>query len=146
MLWYKYNFLYEKSECEVIIWPQFVCLIMNILENANNVNFTSGLFAMTERRLISPGKFHHNDRVVCPTCRRATDFGNIAFADDRQDVACHSFDKTEASMTVQGSYSTKVNAICNYINEVIIITFDLCQGCKICQVLVGHLWRLAPSA
>lgn len=69
------------------------------------------LFAMTERRLISPGKLHHDDRVVCPTCRRATDFGNIAFADDRQDVACHSYDKTEASITVQGSYSTKIEAV-----------------------------------
>lgn len=63
---------------------------------------------MTERKLISPGKFNHDDRVICPSCRRATDFGNIAFADDRQDVKRHSYDKTETLITVQGSYSTKV--------------------------------------
>lgn len=68
---------------------------------------------MTERRLISPGKFHHDNRVICPTCRRATDFGNIAFADDKQDFTGVTYDKTEASVTVQGSYSTKVSVICN---------------------------------
>lgn len=82
-----------------------------IPENANNITFLAGLFAMTERRLISPGKFHHDDRVICPTCRRATDFGNIAFADDRQDCTRLTCDQTEASVTVQGSYSTKVSVI-----------------------------------
>ncbi|KAI3458420.1 hypothetical protein Pfo_015083 [Paulownia fortunei] len=69
------------------------------------------LFAMTERRLIPPGKFHNNNRVICPTCRQPTDFGNIAFADDRQNESCGTYDKSEASMTVQGSYSTKIEAV-----------------------------------
>ncbi|KAG6402018.1 hypothetical protein SASPL_138887 [Salvia splendens] len=69
------------------------------------------LFVMTERKLISPGKFNHDDRVICPSCRRATDFGNIAFADDRQDVKRHTYDKTETLITVQGSYSTKIEAV-----------------------------------
>ncbi|KAL8539428.1 hypothetical protein ACS0TY_001155 [Phlomoides rotata] len=69
------------------------------------------LFAMTERKLISPGKFHNGDRVMCPTCRRPTDLGNIAFADDRQNLSCHTCNKSEASIIVQGSYSTKIEAV-----------------------------------
>lgn len=76
-----------------------------------NIHFATGLFAMTERRLISPGKFHNADRVMCPTCRRPTNFGNIAFADDRQNLSCHTYGKSEASIIVQGSYSTKVGII-----------------------------------
>lgn len=83
------------------------------VESAYNINFDTGLFAMTERRLISPGKCHHDNRVICPTCRHATDFGNIALADDRQHVSCRTYDKSEASIIVQGSYSTKVYIICN---------------------------------
>ncbi|KAG8380997.1 hypothetical protein BUALT_Bualt06G0075000 [Buddleja alternifolia] len=70
------------------------------------------LFAMTERRSIPPGKFHNNsNRVICPTCRQPTDFGNIAFADDKQNQSCGTFDKSEASIIVQGSYSTKIEAV-----------------------------------
>ncbi|PIN24826.1 DEAD box-containing helicase-like transcription factor/DNA repair protein [Handroanthus impetiginosus] len=70
------------------------------------------LFSMTERRLVTPGKFHdNNNRVVCPTCRQHTDFRNIAFVDDRQDEPGTSYDKSEASITVQGSYSTKIEAV-----------------------------------
>lgn len=76
-----------------------------------NIHIATGFFAMTERRLISPGKFHNNDRVMCPTCRRPTAFGNIAFADDRQNLSCHTYDKSEASIIVQGSYSTKVSIV-----------------------------------
>ncbi|KAG6738626.1 hypothetical protein POTOM_058246 [Populus tomentosa] len=50
------------------------------------------------------------------TCRQHTDFGNIAYADDRRDKSCSSAmldaiqgcEKTEASLAVQGSYGTKV--------------------------------------
>ncbi|KAL0303988.1 UNVERIFIED_CONTAM: E3 ubiquitin-protein ligase SHPRH [Sesamum radiatum] len=69
------------------------------------------LFAMTERTLIPPGKFHNSDRIICPTCRRPTDFGNIALADDRQNESCGSYDRSEASIIVQGSYSTKIEAV-----------------------------------
>lgn len=68
----------------------------------------AGLFAMTERSLIPK-----SDRVLCPTCRQHTDFGNIALADDRRKGSCYAYDKSEASITVQGSYSTKVTVICN---------------------------------
>ncbi|KAL9344943.1 hypothetical protein Peur_062618 [Populus x canadensis] len=70
-------------------------------------------FAMTERKM-------HDNRfqrkwVMCPTCRQHTDFGNIAYADDRRDKSCSSAmldaiqgcEKTEASLAVQGSYGTK---------------------------------------
>lgn len=68
---------------------------------------------MTERRGI-----HHEDFqskwVICPTCRQHTDFGNIAYVDDGQNKSCDSsFQDAEnshkASITVQGSYSTKVH-------------------------------------
>ena len=76
--------------------------------------FLAGFLAMTERKM-------HDNRfqrkwVMCPTCRQHTDFGNIAYADDRQDKSCSSAmldaiqgcEKTEASLAVQGSYGTKV--------------------------------------
>ncbi|KAL2227323.1 UNVERIFIED_CONTAM: E3 ubiquitin-protein ligase SHPRH [Sesamum indicum] len=69
------------------------------------------LFAMTERARIPPGKFHNNDRIICPTCRRPTDFGNIALADDRQNESCGTYDRSESSIIVQGSYSTKIEAV-----------------------------------
>jgi len=47
--------------------------------------------------------------VFCPTCRQRSDFDSIAFADDRRsgaiDRRCENF---EASISVQGSYGTKV--------------------------------------
>lgn len=74
-------------------------------------------FAMTERKM-------HDNRfqrkwVMCPTCRQHTDFGNIAYADDRRDKSCSSAmldaiqgcEKTEATLAVQGSYGTKVEAV-----------------------------------
>ncbi|KAL2526855.1 zinc ion binding [Abeliophyllum distichum] len=72
------------------------------------------LFAMTEQRLIQHGKSYSN-WVMCPTCRQHTDFGNIAYADDSQNESCdysvHACDKSEASIPVQGSYSTKIEAV-----------------------------------
>lgn len=63
---------------------------------------------MTEQRLVH----HGNKWVMCPTCRQHTDYGNIAFADDRHNatgvspsLACANSDE---NLTVQGSYSTKV--------------------------------------
>ncbi|GFY84449.1 RING-finger, DEAD-like helicase, PHD and SNF2 domain-containing protein [Actinidia rufa] len=70
------------------------------------------LFAMTEQRLLD-GKFRA-EWVMCPTCRQHTDFGNIAFADDRQnnsDSSFHGRENSEASITVHGSYGTKIEAI-----------------------------------
>ncbi|KAF2319302.1 hypothetical protein GH714_014503 [Hevea brasiliensis] len=76
-----------------------------------------GLFAMTEQRQHD-NKFQRK-WVMCPTCRQHTDFGNIAYADDRQDKSCNSAmlnavqdcEKCEASLTVQGSYGSKIEAV-----------------------------------
>ncbi|KAL3653381.1 hypothetical protein CASFOL_003062 [Castilleja foliolosa] len=70
-----------------------------------------GLIAMTERRSVPPSRYHNNSWVLCPTCRQATDFGNIALAGDRKDESSGTHDKSEASFTVQGSYSTKIEAV-----------------------------------
>lgn len=69
------------------------------------------LFAITERRAVPIGK-QQDKTVICPTCRQRSDFDSIAFADDRRgggtDRRCENF---EASISVQGSYGTKIEAI-----------------------------------
>lgn len=75
--------------------------------------FLAGLFAMTEQRL-QHSKIHN--WVMCPTCRQHTDFGNIAYAVDAQNESSNSSmlhtidgcEKYEASISVKGSYGTKV--------------------------------------
>ena len=82
----------------------------------------TGLFAMTEKRLAHHGKFQ-DKWLMCPTCRQHTDVGNIAYADDRQIKSCdsaelhtvQSLEKSEASVTVQGSYGTKVPSTALYL-------------------------------
>ncbi|XP_027329381.1 E3 ubiquitin-protein ligase SHPRH isoform X1 [Abrus precatorius] len=74
------------------------------------------LFAMTEQRLQN-SKLHN--WVMCPTCRQHTDFGNIAYAVDAQNESSNpstlhtidSSEKCEASITVKGSYGTKIEAV-----------------------------------
>lgn len=75
---------------------------------------------MTEQRLLHDNKVQ-NEWVMCPTCRQHTDIGNIAFADDRQNKSCDSamlngvqgHEICEESLTVQGSYGTKVSFLLN---------------------------------
>ncbi|QCE00806.1 E3 ubiquitin-protein ligase SHPRH [Vigna unguiculata] len=74
------------------------------------------LFAMTEKRLQN-SKLHN--WVMCPTCRQHTDFGNIAYAVDSQNESSnlselHTNDSSEiceASISVKGSYGTKIEAV-----------------------------------
>ncbi|XP_054788420.1 uncharacterized protein LOC129294236 isoform X2 [Prosopis cineraria] len=74
------------------------------------------LFAMTEQRLQN-SKFHK--WVMCPTCRQHTDFGNIAYAVDRQHESfktsvlqnVDNSEKCESSISVKGSYGTKIEAV-----------------------------------
>ncbi|XP_020226329.1 E3 ubiquitin-protein ligase SHPRH [Cajanus cajan] len=74
------------------------------------------LFAMTEQRLQN-SKLHN--WVMCPTCRQHTDFGNIAYAVDAQNESSNSSvlhtigssEKCEASISVKGSYGTKIEAV-----------------------------------
>ncbi|KAI4383932.1 hypothetical protein MLD38_009712 [Melastoma candidum] len=73
-------------------------------------------FMMTEHKLSHVEDFQKK-WLMCPTCRQHTDFANIAFADDRQNNSSTSVDNksredtTESSITVQGSYGTKIEAV-----------------------------------
>ncbi|KAK7385443.1 hypothetical protein VNO78_31163 [Psophocarpus tetragonolobus] len=74
------------------------------------------LFAMTEKRLQNI--MLHN-WVMCPTCRQHTNFANIAYAVDAQNESYSSSvlhtingsEKCEASLSVKGSYGTKIEAV-----------------------------------
>ncbi|XP_017984679.1 PREDICTED: E3 ubiquitin-protein ligase SHPRH isoform X1 [Theobroma cacao] len=76
------------------------------------------LFVMTEQRSRYWNK-SQNKWVMCPICRQHTDVGNIALADDRQikspnSAILHTIqggDNGEESLTVQGSYGTKIEAV-----------------------------------
>lgn len=62
---------------------------------------------MTEKGLVH----HGNKWVMCPTCRQHTDYANIAYADDGRNASLISSSLAcdpETSITVEGSYSTKV--------------------------------------
>ncbi|KAL0556995.1 hypothetical protein IC582_005513 [Cucumis melo] len=73
------------------------------------------LFAMTEKTLH--GSKIQTKWVMCPTCRQHTDFGNIAYADDSKNetldpsTLLETSRKHEMSITVQGSYGTKIEAV-----------------------------------
>lgn len=70
-------------------------------------------FALSEQRLSQHGK-SQDKWVMCPTCRQHTNLGNVAFADDGQKKTNSSFQRSEdseTSITVQGSYGTKIEAI-----------------------------------
>ncbi|XP_021866581.1 uncharacterized protein [Spinacia oleracea] len=69
------------------------------------------LFAITERKMVSHGKMSDN-WVICPTCRQPSDFESIAFADDSQNkCSVGRSENLEASVSVRGSYGTKIEAI-----------------------------------
>lgn len=78
----------------------------------------SGFVEMTEQLTVSYGK-SQGKWVHCPTCRQRTDFGNIAFIDDRQNksgdhdipIKFQDHDKSEICLQVKGSYGTKIEAI-----------------------------------
>lgn len=68
---------------------------------------------MTEYAVVHSGK-NQRKWITCPTCRQRTDFENIAFVDEKQngsDFRPNSSEPkvvSESSITVQGSYGTKV--------------------------------------
>nr|GLL21004.1 E3 ubiquitin-protein ligase SHPRH isoform X1 [Ipomoea trifida] len=72
------------------------------------------LIALTEQRSGHLGK-PVTSWVMCPTCRQHTDYRNIAYAVDREhksdEIPFDASENSEASITVQGSYSTKVEAV-----------------------------------
>ncbi|CAH9090614.1 unnamed protein product [Cuscuta epithymum] len=70
------------------------------------------LFALTEKRLGHSGK-PSTSWIMCPTCRRPTDYRNIAYAVDNKsdETPFGTCGNSEASIAVHGSYSTKVEAV-----------------------------------
>lgn len=81
----------------------------------------AGLFAMIDQRRIQCG-VSQSTWVHCPTCRIRTDYGNIAYVDDGQQISSLQNSETspEDSINVQGSYSTKVNYLpvhCQFNNR-----------------------------
>ncbi|KAG7574414.1 Helicase superfamily 1/2 ATP-binding domain [Arabidopsis suecica] len=67
-------------------------------------------FAMTERKSVQETL---QKWVMCPICRQHTDVRNIAYADDRRNSSSSDQDHkdNEASLVVQGSYGTKIEAV-----------------------------------
>ncbi|OVA17306.1 SNF2-related [Macleaya cordata] len=114
----------EQNECTSKVEDE-ACPVCHEKLNNQKMVFQCGhvtcckcFVAMTEKRLIPHGK-SRDKWVMCPTCRQHTDFRNIAFADDRQSRACNSglpsafqgHGMLEASVNVQGSYGTKIEAV-----------------------------------
>ncbi|XP_042375333.1 E3 ubiquitin-protein ligase SHPRH-like [Zingiber officinale] len=71
---------------------------------------------MTEYAVVHSGR-NQRKWITCPTCRQRTDFENIAFVDEKQngsDFRPNSSEPkvvSESSITVQGSYGTKIEAV-----------------------------------
>ncbi|CAN1138472.1 E3 ubiquitin-protein ligase SHPRH [Linum perenne] len=76
------------------------------------------LLALTEPN-EQDHKFQSRKWVMCPTCRQHTDYRNIAYVDDRQGKSSDPANRSttedckngEASVTVHGSYGTKLEAV-----------------------------------
>ncbi|VVB02957.1 unnamed protein product [Arabis nemorensis] len=110
--------LVEKKG-ENLLKPEEACPICHEILRNQKMVFQCGhstccncFFAMTERR-----SSHETLRkwVMCPICRQHTDVRNIAYADDSRNGSSSSSDQdhkeNEASLAVQGSYGTKIEAI-----------------------------------
>ncbi|XP_055828610.1 uncharacterized protein LOC129896695 isoform X3 [Solanum dulcamara] len=110
----------EKKEYQDII-EEDTCPVCQEKLNNQKMVFQCGhvicckcLFAMTEKRLALHGKPQVN-WLMCPTCRQHTDCRNIAYAVDTRNKSYPSSsivsENSEASTNVQGSYSTKIEAV-----------------------------------
>lgn len=105
----------DKEACPVC---QETLTIRKMVFPCGHVTCCKCLFAITEWRLLNDKKVQ-DKWVKCPTCRQHTDVGNIAYADDGQsESSCSSMlhatqsrEKGEASITVKGSYGTKIEAV-----------------------------------
>ncbi|CAL9111471.1 unnamed protein product [Musa textilis] len=73
---------------------------------------------MTDHAVVHSGK-NQRKWITCPTCRQRTDFGNIAYVDEKQNKGSdsrlsntfNSKAESENSITVKGSYGTKIEAV-----------------------------------
>lgn len=75
----------------------------------------TGCLQMTDHAVVHSGK-NQRKWITCPTCRQRTDFENIAYVDEKQNKGSdsrlsntfNSKAESENSITVKGSYGTKV--------------------------------------
>ncbi|KAK9167890.1 hypothetical protein Syun_000030 [Stephania yunnanensis] len=125
----------------------YLCPICHESLNKQRMVFQCGhvtcckcLFAMTEKRISPHGKSREK-WVMCPTCRQHTDFRNIALADDRGRACNYNIpnrfqdsEKPEATISVQGSYGTKVEAV---VRRILWVKFTDPDG----KVLVFSSWN-----
>ncbi|URD93147.1 E3 ubiquitin-protein ligase [Musa troglodytarum] len=73
---------------------------------------------MTDHAVVHSGK-NQRKWITCPTCRQRTDFENIAYVDEKQNKGSdsrlsstfNSKAESENSITVKGSYGTKIEAV-----------------------------------
>ncbi|KAM1069775.1 hypothetical protein ACFX13_001692 [Malus domestica] len=101
----------DKETCPVCQDP---LTIRKMVFPCGHLTCCKCLFAITERNNKVQDKW-----VKCPTCRQHTDVGNIAYADDGQSETStssvlhttESREMSEASVMVQGSYGTKIEAV-----------------------------------
>ncbi|XP_030540542.1 E3 ubiquitin-protein ligase SHPRH [Rhodamnia argentea] len=91
--------------------------IQKMVFQCGHVTCCKCLFELTERKQGQAGESQRR-WVMCPICRQHTEFENIAYADDRQNKSPNSSglhesqdSRNEASITVQGSYGTKIEAV-----------------------------------
>ncbi|CAN8317715.1 unnamed protein product [Cochlearia groenlandica] len=107
-----------EQKDENLLKPEEACPICHEKLRNQKMVFQCGhntccncFFAMTER-----GSVHHETLrkwVMCPICRQHTDVRNIAYADDKRNGFSSDQDhkENEASLAVQGSYGTKIEAV-----------------------------------
>ncbi|KAH9620305.1 hypothetical protein KSS87_014794 [Heliosperma pusillum] len=107
----------EKNGISVKTAVDMCPICQEILQNqrmvfqCGHVTCCKCLFAISERN-VGHSKNQQDNWVICPTCRQRSDFESIAFADDSPNITPNVREKNlEASVSVRGSYGTKIEAI-----------------------------------
>lgn len=97
---------HEKLDTKLMVFPCGHLLCCNCMVSL--VEMPSPLPAISQRK-----------RIMCPTCRHCTDFGNIAYVDDGHgEKSCgetiskfQDGEQSELSISVRGSFGTKMEAV-----------------------------------
>ncbi|XP_074286458.1 uncharacterized protein LOC141611745 [Silene latifolia] len=107
----------EKNEISVKTAVDMCPICQETLQNqrmvfqCGHVTCCKCLFAISERN-VGHSKNQQDNWVICPTCRQRSDYESIAFADDSPNISQIVRDENlEASVSVRGSYGTKIEAI-----------------------------------
>lgn len=101
---------HEKLDTKLMVFPCGHLLCCNCMVSL--VEMPSPLSAISQRK-----------RIMCPTCRHCTDFGNIAYVDDGHGEKSYGEtinkfqdgDRSELSISVRGSFGTKMEAVARRI-------------------------------